>query len=117
MFKNNKSCAEDNVVSEMLRVLDEDGLDLLADAIKIRNLNREDDVEEATTGARNSRFVQFPYDDNIDRRDGLGTKRRRNTVHAESGLTLSCVVDPLCPSGARSAWPCIGGGLGAHFAT
>jgi hypothetical protein len=94
LFKNNKSCAEDNVVSEMLRVLDEDVLDLLADAIKLRILNREADVEEATTGARNSRFVQFPYDDNIDRRDGLGTKRRRNTVHVENGLTLSCVVDP-----------------------
>ena len=34
LFKNNKSCAEDNVVSEMLRVLDEDVLDLLADAIQ-----------------------------------------------------------------------------------
>ena len=112
LFKNNKSCAEDNVVSEMLRVLDEDVLDLLADAIKLRILNREADVEEATTGARNSRFVQFPYDDNIDRRDGLGTKRRRNTVHVENGLTLSCVVDPLCPSVARSAWPCSGGGVG-----
>ncbi len=100
------------MVSEMLRVLDEDVLDLLADAIKIRIPNREDDAEEANTGARNSRFVQFPYDDNIDRRDGLGTKRRRNTVHVENGLTLSCVVDPLCPSVARSAWACSGGGSG-----
>ena len=105
------------MVSEMLRVLDEDVLDLLADAIKIRILNREDDVEEVNTGARNSRFVQFPYDDNIDWRDGFGTKRRRNTVRVESGLTLSCVVDPLCPPVARSAWPCSGGGLGGPFSS
>jgi hypothetical protein len=51
LFKNNKSCAEDNVVSEMLRVLDEDVLDLIADAFKIRILNREtEDAEEDTTG-------------------------------------------------------------------
>ena len=96
LFKNNNSCAGDNVVSEMLRVLDEDVLDLIADAFKIRILNREnEDAEENTTGVTNSRFVQFPYDDNIDRRDGLGTKRHRNTVHIEDSLAMSCVADPI----------------------
>ena len=30
LFANNKSCADDNAVSEMLSVLDEDVLDMLA---------------------------------------------------------------------------------------
>jgi hypothetical protein len=60
----------------------------------------------------NSRFVQFPYDDNIDRRDGLGTKRRRNTVHVEDGLAMSCVAAPFWPTVARSACPGSGGGSG-----
>ncbi len=42
---NNKSCADDNVVSEMLRVLDEDVLDLLAEAIEIIVLSRGDDKD------------------------------------------------------------------------
>ena len=84
LFKNNKSCGEDSVVSEMLRVLDEDVLDFLAEAIETRVLNRENDKEGAyTTTEANSRFVQFPYDENIDMRDGISNKRRRSTVHVD----------------------------------
>ena len=39
LFKNNKSCADDMVVSEMLSVLDEDVLEILAEAFTKRNLN------------------------------------------------------------------------------
>ncbi len=60
----------------MLRVLDEGVLDLLADAVKARILNREiNDADAVPAGEANSRFVQFPYDDNIDRRDGFDSKR------------------------------------------
>ena len=41
LFKNNKSCAEDKIVSEMLNVLDEDVLDTLAEAFVKRILNTE----------------------------------------------------------------------------
>ena len=41
LFKNNKSCAEDKIVSEMLNVLDEDVLDILAEAFLKRILNTE----------------------------------------------------------------------------
>ncbi len=41
LFASNKSCAEDNVVSEMLRALDEDVPDMVAEAIETRVLNRE----------------------------------------------------------------------------
>ncbi len=61
LFNNNKSCAEDNVVSVMLRVLDEDVLDLIADAIKIRILNREtEDVEENTSGGGQLEICSTP---------------------------------------------------------
>ncbi len=41
LFANNKSCADDNVVAEMLSVLDEDVLDMLAEAFETRILNQE----------------------------------------------------------------------------
>ncbi len=87
------------MVSEMLRVLDEDVLDLLAEAIETRILNRENDKEgEATSAEVNSRFVQFPYDDNIDMRDGIFGRRRRSTVYVEKGLAVSC-VEAVTPEG------------------
>ena len=41
LFKNNKSCADDKIVSEMLNVLDEDALDILAEAFIKGILNTE----------------------------------------------------------------------------
>mgnify|MGYP006914654879 CR=1 FL=1 len=60
LFANNKSCAGDNVVSEMLRVLDEDVLDSMAESIETRILSREGETDGANEGC--SRFVQYPYD-------------------------------------------------------
>ena len=42
LFKNNKSCAGDKVVAEMLSVLDEDLLETLAEAFSRRILSNED---------------------------------------------------------------------------
>ena len=49
LFKNNKSCADDLVVAEMLSVLDEDILETLAESFIKRLLNTEDEfiLEEA----------------------------------------------------------------------
>ncbi len=61
------------MVSEMLNVLDEDVLDLLADAFENTILNRE----AFNNGAfikknRSSRFVEYPRDERVDILDGLG---------------------------------------------
>ena len=39
LFASNKSSADDSVVAEMLSVLDEDVLDMLAEAFEARNLS------------------------------------------------------------------------------
>ena len=58
LFANNKSCAEDGVVAEMLSVLSEDVLETLAEAFINRILNREgkapEDLVKKTTRARDS---------------------------------------------------------------
>ncbi len=96
-------------------MLDEDVLDLLADAVKARILNREDDDADVTpAGDANSRFVQFPYDDNIDRRDGVDRKRIKSTVYVEDGLAMSCVAASAFPPVACSALTGSGGRSGGH---
>ncbi len=63
LFATNKSCAGDTVISVMLRVIDEDVLDLLAEAIEARVFNRENEKEGAhTMDEGSSIFVQFRYD-------------------------------------------------------
>jgi hypothetical protein len=44
-FKNNRSCADDSVVAEMLSVLDEDAMDTLAEVFVARILSRENKSE------------------------------------------------------------------------
>ena len=50
LFKNNKSCAADRVVAEMLSALDEDLLETLAEAFSRRTLNNEERNMEGTEG-------------------------------------------------------------------
>ncbi len=45
LFANSKSCAEVNVVSEMLNVLDEDVLDMLAAAFENISVSRVSNCE------------------------------------------------------------------------
>ncbi len=90
LLANNKPCAEDSVVSEMLRVLDEDVLDMLAVAIETRVLNREGEKDGALTMEDcGSIFVQYPYGEKIDRRDGIVNRRMKSTVHVEDGMVMS----------------------------
>jgi hypothetical protein len=45
LFKNNRNCADDSVVAEMLSVLDEDVMDTLAEVFVARILSRENRSE------------------------------------------------------------------------
>ncbi len=49
-----------------------------------------------TTSEGNSRFVKCPYDEDIDRRDGIASKRRRSTPHVEDGMVMS-FADAVIP--------------------
>ena len=109
LLANNKPCAEDSVVSEMLRVLDEDVLDMLAEAIETRVLNREGEKDGALTMEDcGSIFVQYPYGEKIDRRDGIVNRRMKSTVHVEDGMAMSFaeVVGPDVVCWCR-ALPCL----------
>ncbi len=65
------------MVSEMLNVLGEDVLDLLADAFENRFLNREAFNNGAFIKKEpQSRFVEYPRDKSVDRLDGLCAKTR-----------------------------------------
>ena len=89
LFARGKSCADDDVVAEMLTVLDEDVLDMLAEAFVNRILNQEADNDGAFIKKnRSSRLVEYPRDESVDRRDGLGAKRR-NLVHVEEEIVMS----------------------------
>ena len=70
LFANNESCADDGVVSEMLSVLAEDVLEMLAAAFERRILNREEgDESEYINRSRCSMFVEYPLDENVDKLD------------------------------------------------
>ena len=61
LFANNKSCANDTIVSEMLNVLDEDVLELLAEAFIKRILNTEtDDLQKEPEDS--AHVIRYPYD-------------------------------------------------------
>ncbi len=68
LFKNNKSCADDMVVSEMLSVLDEDVLETLADAFTKRILNIESQF--VWSNVREEPKTQEKWDPELDRLDG-----------------------------------------------
>ena len=90
LFANNKSCAEDNVVPEMLRVLDEDVLYIIAVAIENRVLSRDGEKDRPLAMEdRGSRIVQCPHDEHIDMRDGIVNKKMKGTVHVEDGMVMS----------------------------
>ena len=89
LFKKGKSCAGDDVVAEMLTVLDEDVLDMMAEAFEKRILNQEaQDDGLLIKKFRSSMFVEYPTDESVDRRDGWSAKRR-NIVHVEDKLVMS----------------------------
>ena len=68
LFKNNKSCAGDKVVAEMLGALDEDILETLAEAFTRRVLSNEDHL--IWKAPRDSHHViRYPYDPGPDRLD------------------------------------------------
>ena len=70
LFANNKCCADDGVVSEMLGVFAEDVLETLAAAFDRRILNREEGTEsEHIRRSRSSRFVEYPLDEKVDKLD------------------------------------------------
>ena len=105
----------------MLTVLDEDVLDMLAEAFEHRILNQEADNDGAFIEKnRSSRFVEYPRDASVDRRDGVGAKRT-NLVHVEEEIVMSFAEEgpkvvgvsmpptaPLTPLGKRSRICCGG---------
>ena len=91
LFKNNKSCASDKIVAEMLCVLDEDILESLAEAFSKRVLNVEG--EYIWKAPRESRRVQrCPYDHGPDKLDDFRRHGRRADV-------CEAAPDPTCRIG------------------
>jgi hypothetical protein len=81
LFENNKSCADDMVVAEMLSVLDEDILETLAEAFTKRIFNTESQFVWKKT--REHPQTSHPYD---QRPDILGGhKKPRNTANDTMG--------------------------------
>ena len=92
LFKNNKSCASDKIVAEMLCVLDEDILESLAEAFSKKVLNVEGEFIWKAPGE--SHHVQrYPYDHGPDKLDDF----RRHGRRADDG---EGAPDPTCRTGA-----------------
>ena len=86
-FASNKSCAKDTIVSEMLNVLDEDVLELLAEAFTKRILNTESDFiwKEPEESAY---VIRYPYDPGPDKLDNHTPTRKRGLDAEESVARL-----------------------------
>jgi len=84
LFANNKSCADDGVVAEMLSVLSEDVLETLAEAFINRVLNREGrEPNDHTHDNKSSRFVEYPEVNPADKLDDH--KRKHQETGGEHG--------------------------------
>ena len=80
LFANNKSCADDGVVAEMLSVLSEDVLETLAEAFVTRILNREGkEPNDFVNNIKSSRFVEYPAENPAERLDDHKNKNERIT--------------------------------------
>ena len=74
IFRNNKSCAANKVVAEMLSVLDEDLLETLAEAFSRRILNSEDNA--IWKAPRDSyHVIRYEYDPRPDTLDDFKRPR------------------------------------------
>ncbi len=86
LFKNNKSCAEDKVVAEMLSALDEDLLETIAEAFTRRIINNEDSLIWRAP-KESYHVIRYPFDPGPNTMDDF-KRRRQDTSGARSSTDL-----------------------------
>ncbi len=77
LFANNKSCANDTIVSEMLNAFDEDVLEMLAEAFIKRILNTESEFIWKNKEEDDAHVIRYEYDPRPDKLDSYEPKRKR----------------------------------------
>ena len=119
LFAKGKSCADDHVVAEMLTALDEDVIDMMAEAFEKRILNKESHNDGLfIKKCRGSRFVEYPEDESVERKDGRPHKRTKNIVHVEEDMVMTILEESTAggEGASRPARKAVFVGNGTHQA-